>query len=190
MEADKRKVLTVKDVKRDLSKKFCVSALFRLSEISLFVFTIGLFLFALSSAYDSYLSGHNGLVGICVFVLGAMFAYVLFGFGYHLFKLFVSLAKAFIVLDSKFNIVEDTLINSDSEEYNPFKWHAAFFKRPNRPYMEGYEDVMYFSEYGRLVLDSFEYISEDYGDEFYLVVYGKKNRILKAYNTKEYKIIK
>lgn len=180
--------ITSKEMKSDMLKKFGWCTAFHL------VYFVFYFLLAAMDFYVVTLLWHNcvaesvKIAWVGVVLLGALLAYLLFAIGYHVFKMLVYITRALTVLISGFRIVKDVLINSDTQEYNALKRYTLLSKRSH--YADGYEEVMYFREYGRTVncmLDSF---SEEYGTEFYLAVYGRKNRIAKAYSTKKYEMIK
>ncbi|MBQ6892900.1 MAG: hypothetical protein IJN48_01725 [Clostridia bacterium] len=189
MEKVEIKALTKKDVRNDVLKKLGFTAALHFGSFVCFSLTVALWVYVIVTLMQRHFEEGNKIAFIGAVVFFIMLVYLLVGLVYQFCKFFVAVAGVFTVLTSGFNIVEDTLVNSDSEEYSSLKRHATFLKSRNRQYTDGYETVMYFHKYGREVLSEGEWISTDYGDIFYLAVIGKKNRIVKSYNTKEYEII-
>lgn len=182
-----RKRLAEKEIKSDILKKIGWCAAFHFVWFILYSLFVALFFYVITLLWHNYVTESVEIAGVGVALLGVMLAYLLFVLGYHAFKIFAFAARAVTVLISGFRIVQDTLINSDMREYNALKRYTM----PTRRRLVCYENevVMYFCKYGRTVncmLDSF---SEEYGKEFYLAVYGRKNKIAKAYRASEYEII-
>lgn len=188
MENVELKVLTEKTVKSDALKKLGFAAACHLGSFVGFSAVVAWWVYIIKNFFQMYFEEGNriAIVGAVIFI--AMLIYLLIGFIYHFCKFIVTVVNLSTVAISGCRIVEDKLVNSDSQEYSSLKRHATFLKSRHCQYTDGYQEVMYFHKYGREVLSGFELISNDYGDIFYLAVYGKKNKIIKAYNTKEYKI--
>lgn len=180
-----RKVLTKAEIKRETLKKFGYCTAVHLGYFIL-IFPFAAFVFYISSLLlHNYIS--EPLQKVVAVVFCALLVYFIFALGYHALKSLCFITNIITVLTSGFDIVQDTLINSDTQEYNAFKRYAAFSRRSH--YSDGYEEVMYFSKYGRTVNCMLDLYSEEYGEKFYLIVYGRKNKIAKAYCANKYDVI-
>lgn len=187
METVEQKTLTKKEMKSDILKKFGWCTAFHLCYFVFYFTFAALFFYVITLLWHNCVVESVKMAWVGVALLGILLAYLLFAIGYHTLKMFVFITRAITVLISGFHIAEDTLINSDTQEYNALKRYTQLSKRSH--YADGYEEVMYFRKYGRTVNCMLDSYSDDYGAEFYLAVYGRKNRIAKAYSIKKYEII-
>ena len=182
------KTLTEREIKSDILKKFGWCAAYHLGCFVLYLLFFAPLFYFTTLLWHNYVDGAVKMAGIGMVLLGSFLAYSLFCLGYHALKIFAFAARAVTVLISGFRIAQDTLINSDMQEYNALKRYTIL--RKNSHYSDGHEAVMYFGKYGRTVNCMLDTFSEEYGKEFYLAVYGRKNRIAKAYCVSKYEIIK
>ena len=188
-EKDIRETLDECKVKDDILRKFGWRSLVHFLQLAGWG-GVTAFLASVFAALVSEIQDGNKARGVYAVFIGILIVYGIIAAAYHVCKLVVVLADVFTVHTTGFRIEEDTLVNSCYDEYSFIKHLSTLLKGRGKSTSLGYEHAMYFHKYGRMVCnDSDLSCFRDYGGDFYLAVYGKKNKPVKAYSKKAYKLI-